>query len=401
MQGKFDQRSQLEYSGIPAVQALAGEIDRNAFPGASNDQPDNVIDNKLATAILRHGFSDDAKLTVSGRWYRNVSRENGAFVYGDLFPPDPATPTTYQVFAISLRNRTTEATLDANLQATVEMLGGRHQLLGGFNYDRTRFFSGLSFTGEPLGTQDLANPSYTLTYGTPPPIPTTPVLGGTATDRYETVAGYVQDQAAYGPLHLTGSLRYTNLRFRELETGTDRHFRRVSPRVGATLDVVPGVALYAGYATAFRGAFGVVSLTPPKPETARNVEAGLKLGLGRAHLSGTIAVFEQTRRNVATPDPDDIHYAIQTGAQRARGVEADLTWEPTPAFSLLANYAHTDAKVTQDDIIPVGDRLPRVARPGHGPVVRRGHHRVRRAGDHAAQFGRGARLCRDRRAGGL
>ena len=362
VQGKFDRRGQLEYSGIPAVQALAGQIDRNAFPGASNDQPNNVIDNKLVTAILRHNLSGDVKLTVSGRYYSDTSNENGAFVYGDLFPPDPATPTTYQVFAIFLNNRTREATLDANLQAKVDMLGGRHELLGGVDYDHTRFFSGLGFTGVPLGTLNLANPSYTLTYGTPPPIPTSPVLGGTATDRYETIAGYIQDQATYGPLHLTGSLRFTSLRFRELETGTDRNFRRVSPRIGATLDMMPGVALYAGYATAFRGAFGVVSLTPPKPETARNVEGGVKLALAKAHLSGTISVFDQTRRNVATPDPSDFHYAIQTGAQRARGAEADVTWEPTPAFSLLANYAYTEAKVTEDDVIPVGDRLPRVPR---------------------------------------
>ncbi len=362
VQGKFERRGQLEYSGIPAVQALAGQIDRNAFPGASNDQPNNVIDNKLVTAILRHDLSDTVKLTVSGRYYSDTSNENGAFVYGDLFPPDPATPTTYQVFAIFLNNKTREGTMDANLQAKVNMLGGQHELLGGFDYDHTRFFSGLGFTGVPLGTLNLADPSYTLTYGTPPPIPTSPVLGGTATDRYETIAGYIQDQATYGPLHLTGSLRFTSLRFRERETGTDRNFRRVSPRIGATLDVGPGVALYMGYATAFRGAFGVVSLTPPKPETARNIEGGVKLALAQAHLSGTIAVFDQTRRNVATPDPNDIHYAIQTGEQRARGAEADMTWEPTPAFSLLANYAYTDAKVTEDDIIPVGDRLPRVPR---------------------------------------
>ena len=362
VQGKIDRRSQLEYSGIPAVQALAGQIDRNAFPGVSNDQPDNTIDNKLVTAIVRHQLSDSIKLTVSGRYYSDVSDENGAFVYGDLDPPLPRTPTTYNVYAIYLHNRTREGTLDANLQAKVDALGGQHDLLIGVDYDHTRFFSGLGFTGVPLGSVNFADPTYHLTYGSPPPIPTSPVLGGTATDRYETIAGYVQDQATYGPLHLTGSLRFTNLKFRELETGTDRNFRRVSPRVGATLDIVPGVALYAGYATAFRGAFGVVSLTPPKPETARNVEGGVKFALARAHLSGTVSVFEQTRRNVATPDPDDIHYAIQTGAQRARGVEADATWEPTPAFSLLANYAHTDAKVTEDDIIPVNDRLPRVPR---------------------------------------
>lgn len=365
VQGQINRRSQLEYSGIPAAQALSGQIDRNVFPGAPNGQPNTIINNKLATAILRHGFSDAVKLTVSGRYYHSNSRDVGSFVFGDVFPPDPATPTTYPIFPIFLTGRTREVTVDANLQASVDALGGRHELLAGVNYDRTRFFSGLGFDFVPLGNLDLANPNYDLAYGTPPAIPTTPTLGGTQTDRYETIAGYVEDQATYGPLHLTGSLRFTRLRFRELEQGVDQVFNRVSPRIGATLDVVPGVAVYAAYATAFRGAFGVVSATPPKPETSRNVEGGVKLALPKAHLSGTIAVFDQTRRNVAAPDPNDIHFSIQVGEQRARGIEADLTWEPTPAFSLLATYAHTDAKVTTTTVesgIPLGDRLPRVPR---------------------------------------
>lgn len=365
VQGQINRRGQLEYSGIPAAQALSRQIDRNAFPGAPDGQPDTVINNKLATAILRHGFSDAVKLTVSGRHYRSDSRDFGSFVFGDVVPPDPATPTTYPIFPIFLTSRTREATIDAKLQASVDALGGRHELLGGIDYDQTRFFSGLGFDFVPVGNLNLANPSYRLAYGTPPAIPTTPTLGGTQTDRYETMAAYVQDQATYGPLHLTASLRYTRLRFRELEQGTDQVFNRVSPRVGATLDVVGGVTVYAAYATAFRGAFGVVSATTPRPETSRNVEGGVKLALGQAHLSGTIAIFDQVRRNVAAPDPNDIHFSIQVGEQRARGAEVDLTWEPTPAFSLLATYAHTDAKVTKTTVesgIPLGNRLPRVPR---------------------------------------
>ena len=356
IEGQFNRRSQLEYSGIPAAQALAGQIDRNAFPGAPIGQPRTTIDNKVATAILRHAITDDIRLTVSGRYYRSISHHNGSFVFGDAYPPDPATPTVYPILTIDLATPVTEATADANLSAKVSMLGGRHELLAGVDYDHTDFRSDLGFDGVPVGTLDLAHPSYTLAFGAPP------AIGTTETDRYETIAGYLQDQATYGPLHLTGSLRFTQLRFRKRELGTDRTFHRVSPRIGATLDVVPGVALYAAYATAFRGAFGVVSATLPKPETSRNVEGGLKLALPRAGLSGTIAAFDQTRRHVSTPDPNDIHFSIQTGEQRARGVEADLTWEPTPAFSLLANYAYTDAKVTEDAIISVGDRLPRVPR---------------------------------------
>lgn len=389
VQGQINRRSQLEYSGIPAAQALAGQINRNAFPGAPNGQPNTVIDNKLATAILCHGFSEAVKLTVSGRYYHSDSRDFGSFVFGDLFPADPATPTNYPIFPIFLTGRTREATIDANLQASVDALGGRHELLAGVDYDRTRFFSGLGFDFMPLGQLDLADPSYDLTYGPPPAIPTTPTLGGTQTDRYGTIAVYLQDQATYGPLHLTGSLRYTRLRFRELEQGVDQVFNRVSPRIGATLELAPGIALYAAYATAFRGAFGVVSAIAPKPETSRNVEGGVKLALPKAHLSGTIAVFDQTRRNVAAPDPTDIHFSIQVGEQRARGVEADLTWEPTPAFSLLATFAHTDAKVTATTVesgIPLGDRLPRVPRDS-GRVAAR--YRVLEGSAKGLSFGAG------------
>jgi iron complex outermembrane receptor protein len=39
VQGQFNHRSQLEYSGLPAAPALAGQLDRNAFPGAPIGQP--------------------------------------------------------------------------------------------------------------------------------------------------------------------------------------------------------------------------------------------------------------------------------------------------------------------------------------------------------------------------
>lgn len=73
-------------------------------------------------------------------------------------------------------------------------------------------------------------------------------------------------------------------------------------------------------------------------------------------------MFEQTRDNVATADPANPLVSIQTGQQRARGFEADMTWEPVRALSLLANYAYTQAVVTQDNTIPVGDTLARVPR---------------------------------------
>ncbi|MEO9078210.1 MAG: TonB-dependent siderophore receptor, partial [Rhodanobacter sp.] len=356
LRGQYDRRSQVEYTGLPAAQALAGQLDRDAFPGATSGQPRTTNENRLSTAEFRHAFSDDMRLTVTGRHYEGRVREYGSFVYPELAPTDPTTPTVYAIFPLYLPSEVKEATLDANLSVSIDALGGRHELLGGINYDRTRVDGAVSFDGVAVGELDLARPSYTVPFGAIPSASTT------QTNRYQTVAAYVQDQATYGRLHLLASLRLTQFTLRQVEQNLDSSYTRVTPRFGATFDLVPGVALYAAYATGFRGAVNFIGLDPPKPETSRNVEGGLKFALTRSGLSGTIAAFEQTRRNVATPDPSHTFFSIQSGEQRARGVEGDLTWEPVPAFSLLANYAYTDAEVTQDTVIPIGNNLPRVPR---------------------------------------
>ena len=332
-------------------------LDRNAFPGSPIGQPRTKNDNSMATATLRHAVSDTVKLTVTGRYYDSKVDESGSFVFPGLAPTGTTSPI-YDVFPITMINRTKEATFDANLGAKVDLLGGTHELLVGVNYDWTSFYSGMGLfvSDSPSGTIDLSDPEYDLSY-----TPQTPVNSYTD-DRFETFAFYVQDQASYGRLHLTGGLRVTALKFIEnsnFGVANDKRYTHVSPRAGATFDVAPGIALFAGYATAFRAPFGFIGMDTPRPETSSNVEGGLKLALPKAGLSGTIAAFRQTHDNVVTADPANVGFYIQSGRQRARGVEVDLVWEPSPAFSLLANYAYSD---TRDDGVAPGDRLARVPR---------------------------------------
>lgn len=354
LQGQYNKRDMLEYSGIPAEQAMAGDIDRNAFAGAPVGQPRTEIENKSATATLRHGFSDDMRLTVTGRYYESEIPQYGSFIMPGMYAPDPSTPTVYPILTMNMMSGSKESTLDANLWRRLDALGGRHDLLIGASYDHTDFTSNMGFSGLTVGDQDLANPGYDLPFGDLQP------LSMTQTDRYQTLAVYVQDQATYGRLHLLGALRYTRLDFRELEQGADETYERWSPRIGATFDLAPGVALFAGYAEGFRAPFGFIGMQKPEPEESRNLEGGLKLALTDIGVSGTIAVYEQTRENVATPDPANPFMSVQTGEQRARGFETDLVWEPSPAVSILFNYAWIDAEVTADNATPVGDALPRI-----------------------------------------
>lgn len=357
LQGQFNHRSGLEYSGLPADEALSGKLDRDAFPGSPINQPLTKNDSQMGTATLRHAFSDRVKLTVTGRYYTSKVDESGSFVYPGLVSSD-AVPPIYDVFPISMVTRTDEATLDANLAAEVDMLGGTHELLGGVNYDRTTFYSGMGLfvSDSPSGTINLADPQYDLSYTAQLPV------NSFEDDRYETTAAYFQDQATYGRLHLTGALRVTSLKFLEnsnIGVANDSTYTHVSPRIGGTFDLARGVALFADYATAFRAPFGFIGLQVPKPETSSNVEGGIKLALSESHLSGTVALFRQTHDNVVTSDPNNPGFYLQSGRQTAHGVEADLVWEPTPAFSLLTNYAYTD---TRDEGVAPGDQLARVPR---------------------------------------
>jgi iron complex outermembrane receptor protein len=381
VQGRFNHRDQLEYSGVPAVQAMSGQIDRNAFVGAPVGQPHTRLDSRMATAELNHDFNDNVRWNISARYYFSQANEHGSFVLPSFAPPDPATPTVYPILTLDMSNNPVrEGTFDTNLSASLHGLGGWHGLLAGVSYDHTNFYSEMGFSGIPVGEQDLAHPTYNLLFG-----PATPA-SLFQTDRYQTTAVYGQDQATYGRFSLTGSVRYTKLDFREREQATDKTYNHASGRIGGTFRVANGVALYVAYATAFRGAFGLVVQQAPKPETSQNVEGGVKLALDKAHLAGTVAIFNQTRNNVATADPTNFLYSIQTGQQRSRGAEADLTWEPIRAFSLLANYAYTQATVTQDNSIPVGDFLQRVPR-NSGRVA--GRYRIQNGVVKGLSFGAG------------
>ena len=71
-------------------------------------------------------------------------------------------------------------------------------------------------------------------------------------------------------------------------------------------------------------------------------------------------LYNLTRTNVITSDPDNPQFSIQTGEQRSRGIELDITGEILPGWNVIASYAYTDAIVTEDNDIPEGNRLVNV-----------------------------------------
>lgn len=84
---------------------------------------------------------------------------------------------------------------------------------------------------------------------------------------------------------------------------------------------------------------------------------GIKQDFLNDRLSANLAFYDLTRQNVTTADPVDPNFSIQTGEQTSRGIEFDVSGEILPGWNLIATYAYTDAFVSEDNDIPVGDRL--------------------------------------------
>jgi len=348
VRGRYNHLEQREYAGVPAGLTFAPAlvIDRYKFAGAL-DAPRTRITNKQLTANLTHQVSEKLEVSVTASRYEGAFKEYSSFPYGQI------AGSVYNFGTAYLPSDTTENYVTGSLTAHLGEGLVRHQVLLGADYDKTRYFGAMYF-----------NPFWaTLDYAAARPYAAfggNPAFFFDQNDRMRTTAVFVQDQIAIGErLDITAGLRWTTLKIQSnvgaVTADTDKRF---TPRIGATYRIGKGVSAFAGYAEGFKGvvAGGFYGITP-KPETSQSYEGGLKFAAPIKGLTGTVSLYQITRQNVITAHPTLPFVSVQTGEQRSKGVEADLVYEPTPALSVLFNYAYTDAEISKDNTLPVGDRL--------------------------------------------
>lgn len=348
VRGRYNRLEQQEYAGIPVDLVEPSQlIPRETFAGA-DDAPRTMVENTSLSATLTHAFSDTLKAEAT------LSRHEGAFEERSTFPYGQIAGTTYNFGSAYLPSDSAKTFATTSLVATLGDDGLRHTLLVGADYDATDYFGAMYFNTS-WATIDYASSNPRAPFGIDPP------FFFDQNDRLRTAAVFVQDQLSIGDnLDMTAGLRYTRLSIRSAVSGitTDQTEHRVTPRLGATYKVADGLSLFAGYAEGFQGvvAGGFYAITPV-PETSQSYEAGVKFAAPIPGLTGTLAAYRITRQNVLTPDPLIPLAYTQTGEQKSEGFEADVIYEPSPAFSLLFNYAFGDATVSKDNLLPVGDRL--------------------------------------------
>ncbi|WP_448662631.1 TonB-dependent siderophore receptor [Sphingomonas sp. CJ20] len=353
VRGRYSRIEQTEYAGLPvSLLAPVAVIDRATYSG-SRDMPRTWIANKGLTGSLTHRFSDrvEANLTVA----RTITsfEERGSFPYGQI------SGTVYNFGTAFLPSDSKKTYATGTVTARFGDGGLRQTILIGADYDHTRYFGAMYFN-PAWAAIDYARPLPAPNFGGDPP------FYFDQHDRMESFALFAQDQIGIGDrLDVTLGLRWTHIKVTSnVGVATEDTAEKVTPRIGATFRIVDGISLFGGYAEGFQGVVGGGFYTiTPKPETSQAWEGGIKFAAPIKGLTGTASLYQITRQNVVTADPVVPFANIQTGEQRARGAELDLIYEPVPSVSLLFNYAYTDAKVTKDNSLPVGDRLRAV--PAH------------------------------------
>ena len=116
-------------------------------------------------------------------------------------------------------------------------------------------------------------------------------------------------------------------------------------------DFAPGANLYAQYSTAADPPSGVLStasfadvINNSELTSGRQAEVGSKLGFWGGKGTATLALYQITRRNIATQDPNNPGVTMLVGEQSSKGAELSVGLRPSARWQLQANLTHVDAR---------------------------------------------------------
>lgn len=95
------------------------------------------------------------------------------------------------------------------------------------------------------------------------------------------------------------------------------------------------------------------STAAAEPSEGKGFDLGLKAVLLDGRVSGTLSYFDLRNRRIVndlaqTNSAGSVEiYNLQSGEQRSRGVELDLTLSPAPRWQVYLSYSYMDARIVE------------------------------------------------------
>ena len=180
-------------------------------------------------------------------------------------------------------------------------------------------------------------------------------------NKVTTTALYLENRTAVAPkVNLITALRHeridldlTNRRAitAAMPATYSRGYSPTTGRIGVVWDIAPGANLYAQYSTAADPPSGILAaasfadvMNNSELTSGRQAEVGSKLDFWGGKGTATLALYQITRRNIATQDPNNPGVTILVGEQSSKGAELSVGLRPSARWQLQANLTHVDAR---------------------------------------------------------
>lgn len=360
--------AQLEYlnqertpdRGIPGVDGKPADVDISNYYGEHYDYSENEVLN--LRLVLDHAFSDSlslrsAVLASNAELKAINTRANGLTDSGDVrrrsfdFPQEQR--NLMLVNDLTLKTRTGDI---------------EHQIVAGVELSRQE--RDLFVDSIYIEDADLNNPQFTY----PTVSFDTPYIDHTFTGK--TAAVYLQDLVRLNAQwQVLAGLRYDHYeqtqKSRLDNSQVERSDESINPRLGVVYQPNDAQMFYGSAAQSFRPVgqklFEFRDYNwDQKPQESVQYEVGMKQMLMDGDASLNIALFSLTKKNVATADPAEEAKFVQTGEQRAQGLEVDFVGQMTPSWQLYANATLMDTEVVEDNTFPEGNHLEKAAEKSAG-----------------------------------
>ncbi|SDW37436.1 TonB-dependent siderophore receptor [Nitrosomonas communis] len=287
--------------------------------------------------------------------------------FNDFFPLGYNTvdqPTLQDRSAFSTRERLNQTVIDTHLQTKLNTGPVHHTMLTGVDWNVTsaslKFFEG-NQDGSVTPGIDILNPVYSL------PIAKPDILGIHAKQKINQFGVYIQDQIRYDEnwiLTLSGRYDRVHSTDNDLLSAVTTKAKQdaFTGRAGLTYRFANGIAPYVSYSQSFLPQPGFDSSNNPfDPTRGTQYEVGIKFQPVGGRSLYTLALFDLTKTNVLTRDPNDPFRSLQTGEIGSRGAEleakAELLPGLLPGLNFIGSFTYQEVTVTKSNDTNL-DKMP-------------------------------------------
>lgn len=344
------------YTSLPASGLFLsnpnGELDTDAFSGDANW-------NSYDKEVLMAGYKIDHRINDTWSFLQNFRYTDASMyqtnTYGSGLEADGRTLNRE---AYLTDEATTGFTVDNQFSGRFQAGAARHNILVGVDYsdlDSDVIYEDTT-GGSGAPSIDLFDPDYyQITRST---IDITDTLYSSDFNiRKKQLGVYLQDQIELGQFVIIGGVRWDDFTGEEkgkkygatVDSRLDQD--NVSSRAGVLYRGDNGFSPYLSYAESFEPQTGSDrNGNEFDPSTGNQWELGVKYQSGDERTTGNIALYQITKENVPTRDPDGTAYdKIQAGEVRSQGIELEARTQPLDSLLLTLSYTYQDVEITKDN----------------------------------------------------